>query len=626
MPQVDFYKLITKDGDFKDKINKILKLIHLEDVKYNRGSGSALKRRDMYMHDLLKLCNYNLGILIPMFFPKYIKGKPLDPRRRPFSFLMTDIFSHGFTAIRGSRQIAKSTTFVARQLIKSILFNNFKSMYVCPHGEHKKTYANRFAEMELACPIVQGLLKQNSNLRNNLFYKQYANGSETNIVNCLENVSQARSKTTDELLYDEYQLFDIDLEADIFQCQSASDTPMTVYAGTSTTIDSPLEFRYQQGSQAQWLVKSMDGKQWLDFSDADTLISCIKPQGLICPYTSKPLDVNDGELVHKFDSRRELGMVSMHVPQLIIYDKVRDALEWEKIYKAFLEDRDDKKHKFLEEVGGIPSEEGSREITEKDLRDICVLGNSNELMVKAQRGYYSKLISACDWGGSDDVPNYKNRKSFTVHSILGLAPDGGIDILYIRQYDGMDFPSISQHIIKTHKSYKCQAMAADYGVGMAYNYLMKENLNPNTFFMFSLVGSGKTIKVLDKGAPNHFALNKTESLSQLFIDIKNGPSKIRCYDWEESGPRLQEFLNLYRVFNDNSSSKGFHYHKLASKPDDSLMSVNFGYTLMRIINGDSIVSNQVDVDLSHADILQNTGLAPEYDDFSAGVFSSIVSG
>jgi hypothetical protein len=626
MPQVDFYKLITKDSDFKDKINKILKLIHLEDVKYNRGSGSALKRRDMYMHDLLKLCNYNLGILIPMFFPKYIKGKPLDPRRRPFSFLMTDIFSHGFTAIRGSRQIAKSTTFVARQLIKSILFNNFKSMYVCPHGEHKKTYANRFAEMELACPIVQGLLKQNSNLRNNLFYKQYSNGSETNIVNCLENVSQARSKTTDELLYDEYQLFDIDLEADIFQCQSASDTPMTVYAGTSTTIDSPLEFRYQQGSQAQWLVKSMDGKQWLDFSDADTLISCIKPQGLICPYTSKPLDVNDGELVHKFDSRRELGMVSMHVPQLIIYDKVRDALEWEKIYKAFLEDRDDKKHKFLEEVGGIPSEEGSREITEQDLRDICVLGSSAELYEKAQTGYYSKLVSACDWGGSDDVPNYKNRKSFTVHSILGVAPDGGIDIIYIRQYDGMDFPTISKHIIKTHKSYGCMAMAADYGVGMAYNYLMKENMNSNNFFMFSLVGSGKTIKILDKGAPNHFALNKTESLSQLFIDIKNGPPKIRCYDWAESGPRLQEFLNLYRVFNEGSSMNSFHYHKLASKPDDSLMSVNFGYTLLRIILGESIVSNQVDVDLHQAEVLHRTGLNKDFDDFSAGVFSSIVSG
>jgi len=626
MPQVDFYKLITKDSNFIDKINKILKLIHAEDAKYNRGSSSALKRRDMYINDLLVACNYNIGILIPMFFPKYIKGKPLDPRRRPFSFLMTDIFSHGFTAIRGSRQIAKSTTFVARQLIKSIILNNFRSMYVCPHGEHKKTYANRFAEMELACPIMQSVSKQHKDLRNNLFYKQYYNGSETNIVNCLENVSQARSKTTDEILYDEYQLFNMDLEPDIFQCQSASDTPMTVYAGTSTTIDSPLEFRYQQGSQAQWLVRAMDNKNWLDFSDSATLISCIKPQGLLCPYTSKPLDVNDGELVHKFDSRREIGHVSMHVPQLIIHDKVKDALEWEKIYKAYTEDRDDKKHKFLEEVGGIPSEEGSREISEKDLRALCVLGSAEELLQKAKKGYYSKILSACDWGGSDDVPNYRNRKSFTVHSILGLAPDGVIDILYIRQYDGMDFPTISQHIIKTHREYGCMAMAADYGVGMAYNYLMKENMNANTFFMFSLVGSGKTIKVLDKGAPNHFALNKTESLSQLFIDVKNGPKSIRCYKWEESGPRLQEFLNLYRVFTDNSTSRGFHYHKVATKPDDSLMSVNFGYTLMRILTGDSIVSNQIDVDLAQANVLYNTGLDPAYDEFAAGVFDGIISG
>jgi hypothetical protein len=121
-------------------------------------------------------------------------------------------------------------------------------------------------------------------------------------------------------------------------------------------------------------------------------------------------------------------------------------------------------------------------------------------------------------------------------------------------------------------------------------------------------------------------LNKTESLSQLFIDVKNGPKSIRCYKWEESGPRLQEFLNLYRVFTDNSTSRGFHYHKVATKPDDSLMSVNFGYTLMRILTGDSIVSNQIDVDLAQANVLYNTGLDPAYDEFAAGVFDGIISG
>ncbi len=626
MPQVDFYKLITKDNHFIDKINKILKCIQEEDIKYLRGSSSALAKRDSYMMDLLVACGYNLGVLIPMFFPKYIKGKPLDPRRRPFSFLMTDIFSHGFTAIRGSRQISKSTTFVARQLIKSIIFPNMRSMYVCPHGEHRKTYANRFAEMELASPIVMGLLKQHKDLRNNLYYKQYYNGSETNIVNCLENVSQARSKTTDEILYDEYQLFNMDLEPDIFQCQSASDTPMTVYAGTSTTIDSPLEFRYQQGSQAQWLIRSMDGKHWLDLSDPEELLSCIKPEGMTCPYTSKLLNVHDGELVHKFDKRRELGFVSMHVPQLIIHDKVKDVLEWEKIYKAFTECRDPKKHKFLEEVGGIPSEEGSREISEKNLRDICVLGSAAECLEKAKNGYYSMLVSACDWGGSDDVPNYKNRKSFTVHSILGLAPDGAIDILYIQQYDGMDFPTIAADIVRMHKLYGCTAMASDYGVGMAYNYVMKQNLNPQTFFMFSLVGFGKLLSVLDKGAPNHFALHKTESLSQLFLDIKIGTEKIRCYNWDESGPRLQEFLNLFRVFTDNSSSRSFHYHKLASKPDDSLMSVNFGYALTRLLRGDSLVENQMVVDINQANMIFNSGTSSAYNEFSTGVFDGIISG
>jgi hypothetical protein len=95
----------------------------------------------------------------------------------------------------------------------------------------------------------------------------------------LTDSAEARSKTADELLYDEYQLLDPDLEPDIEQTQKASSMPSTVYAGTSTTIESPLECRFQESSMGMWHIKSPDGKHWINCGDEEEILKVIKPEG-----------------------------------------------------------------------------------------------------------------------------------------------------------------------------------------------------------------------------------------------------------------------------------------------------------------------------------------------------------
>lgn len=585
----DLYAAILTDTNFRDKVKSILGNIGRHNDLMKKGNFSSTKKRDQLMMELLQTCDWNLGILLPLFYPNMIEGSPLNMMRRPFGFMMTQMRVGGYTAIRGSRQIAKSTNLIARQMLKSFLFPRFQSMYICPHPHHKKTYADRFRQMEAECPYMDIVFKKGSTFRNNLYFKEYPLGGVTHLVNCLSDVSQARSKTTDELLYDEYQLFDMTLEEDIEPCQSVSKVPMTVYAGTSTTVDSPLEYRYQEGSQHTWKVKSPNGKDWIDFGDADEIIKCIKPEGLTCPYSSKPLDVASGHFTPTFKDRWMYGDVSIHVPQMIIADKISDPLEWEKIFKAF---HGIDRNSFLEEYCGIPSEMGSREITEKDLRDICVLGSKASVFEKVKKGYYQLIVSGNDWGGSDHLAHIKkSRVSFTAHSMLGLAPDGKVDILHMRNYPGMNYDEITADIANRHKEHQGQAMAADAAGGQVYLNNFDRLLNHKTNFRFNYHAHvHKLVSMPHEGSANHFTLNKHESISQMFKAIKDG--HIRCYDWEEAQPRLSEMLNIQRVLIDPQAGPSkFHYHMTPRNPDDTVQSINYAYVLLRLLRGDNVVDN-----------------------------------
>lgn len=83
-------------------------------------------------------------------------------------------------------------------------------------------------------------------------------------------------------------------------------------------------------------------------------------------------------------------------------------------------------------------------------------------------------MSGCDWGGSDYNPATKTKSSYTVHVILGLAPDGCVDILHFRRYSGMGYREIIRDIIADHKAYNARVIASDYGVGAVYSMLIRE--------------------------------------------------------------------------------------------------------------------------------------------------------
>lgn len=133
------------------------------------------------------------------------------------------------------------------------------------------------------------------------------------------------------------------------------------------------------------------------------------------------------------------------------------------------------------------------------------------------------------------------------------------------------------------------------------------------------------MKSTKNGPANQITLNRTESISQLYMDIKTGPSLIRCYAWEESAPRLMEFLNLKRVLVDSSAGGGgkFLYHRRPTQVDDSLHAVNFAYVLAKVMMGRSMINDYHLKDRVMASVMQQSGAYEESMSFG---FGDIISG
>jgi hypothetical protein len=241
---------------------------------------------------------------------------------------------------------------------------------------------------------------------------------------------------------------------------------------------------------------------------------------------------------------------------------------------------------------GIAVADGEREITREDLAAICTLGgNLTDLRAKAQQHGYDFVVSGCDWGGADYLPAQHIKISTTVHVILGITGGRQFDILHMRRYNGMAYDDIAGDILHNHQVYRGTALASDFGVGAVYNSKLREKIPPQRHLIFGYVGPNCALLSQPREGHmfNQWSLNKTESISLTFEAIRS--QRIRCFAWEIAEEYLTDCLNLFRAPGEKSSSGSgsggaaatFIYRAHPSKPDDTLMAINYGYMLGKIL-------------------------------------------
>lgn len=587
----DLEYAIRTDPDFNAQLlEKLSATMDLMEAAH--GDPSMVDPFHTAMLSMLEATHYNTAIFTPYAWPAYPKAEPLYYSDYPFAFQMFQLQLGGFKVFKGSRQISKSTSFSCRQLLNARIFRAFRSLYIVPRNDQLETYQNKFREIEKACRWW----RRDSRLRQNLGYKEFPNASVIEMAYVHQSAHSIRGKSTDELLFDEYQNFDPDLELEVIQTQSASTMPVTIYAGTSLTTDTALEHKWSISSQGIWVMRCPSCNHFNMPLPDHNVMDMIQPAGCCCAKCKTLLNVRAGNYVHNDSHALDAGREGYHIPQIIVPAVVYNPLRWAAIYE--LKNRIGSSRKFFQEILGIATEEGEKEITKKQLQDICVLGrNIDALQQKAINRGYRWVVSGCDWGGSDYNPDLKTKVSTTVHAMIGIVPTGEFDILHFRRYAGMNYDDIAYDIIANHNRLKGFAIASDFGVGAVYNSKIREKVPPERHLIFNYTGPASDLikEPIGPHLYNQWSLNKTESISLVYDLIRT--KLIRCYSWEFAEEYLMDFLNLFRAPGERVGSgtgggaTTFIYRAHPTKPNDALMAVNYAVMLGKILRGDQMFAD-----------------------------------
>lgn len=542
------------------------------------------------LFEVLRICNYNSATLVPFYFPRSAArdGAAMGVMDRPYAIPFLDMRKGQELTMMTGRQVGKSTSLIVRNRIMADIVSDYSTLYVAPHPMHLSTFVNRFKKMKtfMRYTVVDRKFRQNQKLL------EEPNGSFTEMVHALDDATSLRGKSADEVQIDEYQSFNPEHEYEIKQVLRASDCKNRLRTGTALGLDNPLTLRFDEGSQGRWIVPCPLG-HYINMGEAKEVLRSILPDGMYCPHCRAKgffvrVDPLGGFYNHAYPDRAEEGCVSLHAPQLIVPAYVNDPAEWLVIYEDF---KSYPEPRFLQEVVGLPTEMAGREITREDLMAICSteFGDLDVRRERARSGYYKWVISGCDWGGADHQEASKIKQSYTHHTILGMTHSGRVDILYCHQHSGMDYEDIALKICTVHKEFRAHALASDFGVGMAYNMLIRKHIPADRHFVLGYVGPNTAPfkKPEHDHMYNQFSLNKTESITTTYLAIKS--ARIRCYGWAEAEPDLLQYLNMARVPVDRENSSLFKYIRHGTQPDDALHSCNFAYALLRVISNEGIV-------------------------------------
>jgi hypothetical protein len=589
----DLYGAVQSNPKFVADISRHFANIDKIEKKVGAAIASNSEDAAAELGAVYRKCAFNPGLLFPWFFPTAFNGQPLSLRTRPFAMALTSMNVGGSTTIRGSRQISKSSTLAARALVNAWLLKDWSAIYIAPHAEHQRTFNRKLAEMERMCRyhVKDPVLKQN------LSYREFPTGSKIETAYVTSSASGIRGKTANEIDFDEFQQFDVNFLPEVEQVQKVPKLKATTYSGTSLTIETALEAKYQAGSCGRWMIKLGNGT-YCDCTDPEQILQLFRPQGLTCPITSRPIDPTAGRFEHKYPERIEDGHVSLHIPQIIIPELATEPEQWRTLYQSFFDYKaSGQLKKFLQEVLGIPTEEGAKELTEADVKRICVDSWTPDGMLKrVQQGYYKIIVAGVDWGGSDHNLADKTKLSFTFHMVLGVTQDNQLDILFMRKYAGCNYAQVINGIVNTNKLFHVRYIASDFSAGSHYNLNLRSQggVAWNSHLVMQYGGNSNRFFVrANSELLNHYWLHKTDAISTVIEAIKQERPRIRCYNWELAKNDLFDLTHLYRSITTNATGReSFHYRRHSTKPDDGLHALTFAYTMARIVLGESLLEDK----------------------------------
>ena len=500
--------------------------------------------------------------LLPMLFR--MKGKPFSLQgREQFSVLFSKEMVRETIVISG-RQEGKSASLSRSEILNLITIPEFQMLYVAPLQEQTRRYSDLYINEAIqSCPLAQRLQSKalagvlsDSKILTAVGHKSFANGAGLQLTYAKTSADRARGIYADMIDFDEIQDQSGEALPIIQESLSASDNyGCSRYTGTAKVVENLIETKWQQSSMCEWVMKcshcgyhnipNLDGK----------VLSMIQADGMHCVHCGKKLNVVEGQWIPAFPSRMR-SFRGYHIPQVVCPFIVNNRNNWDKLLHKLM---NGVLATFIQENLGISYSVGQRLLTQADITRQSCLPDTKTLQENLDR--YSYTVAGIDWGGAE-------LQSFTVLTIIGIRPDGRIDVLWAKRYRGFDPDDQLVDIAKACRFYGVTAVAADLGMGMDKNLILAKRFGlPMVQMMYTrqnkLFGKNKS-----DGATSRvqcWTIDKVMALDVLFMSIKNGRIFFPKTGLESFTPDL---LSPYETTSEVGGMEHRLYLRSEGQPDD----------------------------------------------------------
>ena len=420
-------------------------------------------------------------------------------------------------------------------------------------------------------PFVYHNVMQGKNIIDNVYNKRLSNYAEISMSYFSESADRVRGRSGQAMYLDEVQDMLWDAMIDAEECLSAAPKPRFTYAGTSKSMNTPLEFLWGESTQNEWLIRCEGCGKYNRPS-----VKNIGLHGLICKSCGHTLNTFNG-FWHSFGNSNKPFCDGYWIPQIIMpmhclsEDKWKNLLTKREMYSPA---------KFDNEVMGLPNGEGESPISEDMLKEICLPNLKMLDRACPENADGAQYIAAgIDWGGGGEL-----GVSRTVLSIYAVYPEQPLfKKIFGKIYtEGEPIRHVGD-IAMWLTRFGCHMVCGDHGGGNFAMSALGEKLPAHMRLIPVMYSDASSPFKWDEHA-RRYVVNRTVVIDAFFSDLKK--KVVRAFNWEEFRPFALDILNERQevLGEERGISKRVWRHS-PRKPDDSLHSMVFGWFACRVLSG-----------------------------------------
>jgi len=480
------------------------------------------------------------------------------------------------TLLMCGRQVGKSVSAAAFEVIDSISIPHFKTLYVSPSLKQTSTFSNtRVAKIMRHSPFINRHYLS-AKIPDNVFLKMLQNGSELLFTYACDNPDRARGISADRITYDEVQdiLYD-EVVPVINECLANSKYGFISYMGTPKTMDNTIQFLWESSTQSEYCIKCTACNAWSYFREPDRGLG---KAGVVCIKCAKPLDVRTGVWVDMnpippgLDPEDPAGhrIKAFHIPQTILPANNEAPERWARIL-----DKRDKysDSRFKNEVLGVSDAIGTRLVSLQELMSFCQDYAIEKAPTTFTRSSATKVVGGVDWSGGGTKGH-----SRTVAWIWQTSASGGpkLKTLWYRIFPSNNPVEDVSEIARVFKLYGVDIVIGDAGEGALANAQLKQYIGANKVFQVQYGSSAA--KPVKWNGRDRYMVDRTTMIDNFLMDVKKG--RVVYPNAASSRQAFDDMLNVYEEVTMTGKKVWRH---APSQPDDALHAQIFGWIGCKIL-------------------------------------------